>query len=108
MGCHGLNIDVPPEYTCEALIHCVAVLGDENSKEVIKVWKYNHRILIARISALIWRDTRELALFLRDVNEALWAHRKMATAYKAEEEASEWHLLVGILTLNFSASMTEK
>ena len=53
MGCHGLNIDVPPEYTCEALIHCVAVLGDENSKEVIKVRKYNHGILIARISALI-------------------------------------------------------
>ena len=106
--CHGLNIDIPPEYTCETLIHCVAVLGDENSREVIKVWKYNHGVLIDSTSALIWRDTRELALFLGDINEVLWAHRKMATAYKTQEEASEWHLLVGILILDFSASITEK
>lgn len=106
--CHVLNIDIPPEYACEALIHSAAVLGDENSREVIKVWKYNHGVLIARITALIWRDTRELALFLGDKNEVLRAHRKMATVYKTQEEASEWHLLVGILILDFSASITEK
>ena len=71
--CYGLNIVLSNSYA-EALTPSVTVFGDRYYKETVKLkWGQKGRPWDDRISDLLRRDTRELALTLRI--QQRWEHR---------------------------------